>query len=43
VITIIIKVLAAWTVFSVAFGFAIAPVLSRRVRDINFPPHDAND
>jgi hypothetical protein len=40
---IIIKILAAWTAFSVAFGLVIAPVLSRRMRDINFPPSDEND
>jgi hypothetical protein len=37
---IIIKILAAWTAFSVAFGLAVAPVLSRRMRDMNFPPDE---
>jgi hypothetical protein len=33
---IILKVLAIWTVISVASGFFIAPALSRRLRDVNF-------
>jgi hypothetical protein len=40
---IIIDILAAWTAFSVAFGLAIAPTLSRRVRDMNFPPNDKDE
>jgi len=40
---IIIKILAAWTAFSVALGLAIAPGLSRRIRDMNFPPEDDDE
>ena len=34
---IFLKILAVWTAISVVGGFAIAPALSRRLRDINFP------
>jgi len=34
---IILKILAAWTAISVVGTFAMAPALSRRLRDINFP------
>jgi hypothetical protein len=37
---IILKILAAWTLVSVFSSFAIAPALSRRLRDINFPAED---
>jgi hypothetical protein len=40
---IIIKILAVWTAFSVALGLAIAPGLSRRIRDINFPPNEEDE
>jgi hypothetical protein len=40
---IIIKILAVWTAFSVALGLAIAPGLSRRIRDMNFPPGDEDE
>jgi hypothetical protein len=39
-ILIVLKILTAWTAVSVAFGFAVAPALSRRMRDINFPRKD---
>jgi hypothetical protein len=39
-IIIILKILAAWTVVSVIASLAIAPALSRRLRDTNFPPKD---
>jgi hypothetical protein len=37
---IILKILAAWTLVSVLSSLAIAPALSRRLRDINFPAED---
>jgi hypothetical protein len=37
---IILKILAAWTLVSAVSSFAIAPALSRRLRDINFPAAD---
>jgi hypothetical protein len=40
---IIIKILAVWTAFSVALGLAIAPGLSRRIRDMNFPPDEEGE
>jgi hypothetical protein len=40
---IIIKILAVWTAFSVALGLAIAPGLSRRIRDMNFPPNEEDE
>ena len=40
VMLILLKILAVWTVISVVGGFAIAPALSRRLRDINFRRDD---
>ena len=37
---IVLKILAAWFVISIFSSFAIAPVLSRRLRDANFPSKD---
>jgi hypothetical protein len=37
---ILLKILAAWFAVSIVAGFAIAPALSRRLRDINFPAED---
>ena len=37
---IFLKIVAAWTAISVVAGFAMAPALSRRLRDINFPRDD---
>jgi hypothetical protein len=34
---IVLKIIAAWTAVSVVSSFAIAPALSRRIRDVNFP------
>ena len=34
---IFLKILAGWTAISVVVSFAMAPALSRRLRDINFP------
>jgi|GEM_PF-2548951 len=34
---IILKILAAWTAVSAVTSFAVAPALSRRLRDVNFP------
>ena len=34
---IILKILAAWTAVSAVTSFAVAPVLSRRIGDVNFP------
>jgi hypothetical protein len=34
---IVLKILAVWTAISAAASFAIAPALSRRIRDVNFP------
>jgi hypothetical protein len=39
-VLIILEILAAWTVVSIISGFAVAPALSRRLRDSNFPPDD---
>jgi hypothetical protein len=39
-VLILLKILAAWLAVSIATGFAIAPALSRRLRDINFPTED---
>ncbi|HZR71765.1 hypothetical protein [Bradyrhizobium sp.] len=35
---IVLKILAAWTAVSVVSSFAVAPALSRRIREVNFPP-----
>jgi len=37
---IFLEILAAWTAISVVASFAMAPALSRRLRDINFPRDD---
>ena len=37
---IFLNILAVWTAISVVGDFAIAPALSRRLRDINFPRDD---
>jgi len=37
---IFLKILAAWTAISVVATFVMAPVLSRHLRDINFPRDD---
>jgi hypothetical protein len=37
---IILQILAAWTLASVLTGLAVAPALSRRLRDVNFRPSD---
>jgi hypothetical protein len=37
---IVLQILAAWTVASVITGLAVAPALSRRLRDIDFRPND---
>jgi hypothetical protein len=34
---ILLKIVAAWTAISAVSSFAIAPALSRRIRDVNFP------
>jgi hypothetical protein len=37
---IVLIILAAWTAISVVASFAMAPALSRRLCDINFPRDD---
>ena len=37
IVLIVLKVLASWTAISAVVSFAIAPALSRRIRNINFP------
>jgi uncharacterized membrane protein len=37
---LILKVLGIWTAVSVVTSFIVAPALSRRLRDVNFPAKD---
>jgi hypothetical protein len=37
---LVLKILAAWTLVSLITSLAIAPALSKRVRDINFPDEE---
>jgi hypothetical protein len=37
VMLIFLKIVAGWTAISVVVSFSVAPALSRRLRDINFP------
>jgi hypothetical protein len=40
---IVLKVLGAWTLVSVVTCFAIAPALSNRLRDFNFPDDNGEE
>jgi hypothetical protein len=40
VMLIFLTILATWTAISVVASFAMAPALSRRLRDINYPRDD---